>query len=72
MMSRATLIIVLLVSSAHALVHVYEISLPSVEQEIAKEYYPDDLGAGTRLTGGLSTAWRLMWGIGALAAGWLD
>ena len=37
-MNSATLRLVLLVSSAHALVHVYELSLPSLELEIAKDY----------------------------------
>lgn len=71
MMSRATLWLVVLVSSAHALVHVYELALPSVEQQIATEYFADDAAAGKALTGGLSNTWRLMWGLGAILAGWL-
>ena len=46
MIARTTLSLVLLVSFAHALVHVYEQSLPSVEQRIAAEYFPDDAAAG--------------------------
>ena len=65
-MSRATLGLVLIVSCAHLLVHVYELSLPSVEQEIAKDY-----DVSTETTGLLSTYWRLPWGLGALGAGWL-
>ena len=71
MMSRGVLALVLLVSSAHALVHMYEIALPSVEQSIAAEYYGDDAASGKLFTGFLSNAWRLMWGFGALLAGWL-
>ena len=69
MMARATLALVLLISCAHALVHVYEISLPSVEQEIASEYFGNDLASGKAFTGRLSNAWRLMWGLGAVVAG---
>jgi FSR family fosmidomycin resistance protein-like MFS transporter len=71
MINRATLAIVLLVSLAHALVHVYENALPSVEQEIAAEYYSGDSVQGKRFTGRLSYVWRLMWGVGAIVAGWL-
>ncbi len=71
MMSRATLSLVLLVSCAHGLVHVFELSLPSVEQEIADEYFQDDVAAGKQMTGRLSNYWRLLWGLGALVAGWL-
>lgn len=71
MMGRATLTLVLLVSTAHALVHAYEMSLPSLEQQVAAEFYSDDAGEGARFTGTLSNIWRLMWGVGAIAAGWL-
>ncbi|MCB9940333.1 MAG: MFS transporter [Planctomycetaceae bacterium] len=70
-MLRATLYLVLLVSSAHALVHVYELALPSVEQQIAAEYFGADEASGKAMTGRLSNAWRLMWGFGAIAAGFL-
>ena len=43
--------LVLLVCCAHALVHVYELALPSVEQEIASEFFADDAEAGKTLTG---------------------
>ena len=65
-MSPQVLRLVLLVSCAHALVHVYELSLPSVEQNIAAEYHVD-----TRTTGLLGNTWRLPWGLGAIVAGWL-
>ncbi|MEX0817953.1 MAG: MFS transporter [Pirellulaceae bacterium] len=68
-MVRATLTLVLLVSSAHALVHVYELALPSVEQQIAAEYFGTDETGGKAMTGRLSNAWRLMWGFGAIVAG---
>lgn len=71
MLSRAAFRLILLVSLAHALVHFYELSFPSVEQEIAAEFYPDDLAKGKEFSGRLSNAWRLLWGLGALAAGWL-
>ncbi len=71
MMNGAVLRIVLFVACAHAMVHVYEVSLPSVEQEIAQEYFPNDAEAGKKFTGRLSNYWRLLWGVGALAAGWL-
>ena len=54
-----------------ALVHVYEISVPSVEQEIATEYFGSDVAGGKAMTGRLSNAWRLMWGFGAIVAGFL-
>jgi MFS family permease len=71
MMARATLGLILLISSAHALVHIYELSLPSVEQEIATEYFGNDDDAGKSFTGRLQNAWRLMWGLGAIVAGFL-
>ncbi len=65
-MSRQTFRLVLLVSCAHALVHVYELSLPSVEQLIGDEFH-----VGKSVTGWLGSAWRLPFGLGALLAGWL-
>ena len=65
-MNRATLRLVLLISCAHALVHVYELSLPSVEQNIGETY-----SVGKHTTGVLGSFWRIPWGFFALAAGWL-
>lgn len=65
-MTRATLRLVLLVSCAHALVHVYELSFPSVEQLIAR-----DFRVGMETTGALGNVWRFPFGLGAFAAGWL-
>ncbi len=67
--------LVLLISAAHALVHLYELSLPSVEHRIAAEYYPEEseanIAKGKKMSGLLSMTWRLPWGIGALLAGLL-
>ena len=71
MMTSNPLRLVLLVSCAHALVHVYELALPGVEQEIAAEFFADNVEAGKAMTGKLSNSWRLMWGLGAIVAGWL-
>jgi len=71
MMSSRVLGIVLLVSAAHAMAHVYELSLPSVEKNIADEFRPGQVEAGKQLTGRLGTTWRVPWGFGALLAGWL-
>ena len=66
MMNSATFRLVLLVSCAHALVHVYEHSFSSVEQLIAAEYQ-----VGKDVTGNLGMYLRLPFGCFALAAGWL-
>jgi len=65
-MNRSIWRLVIIVSCAHALVHVFELALPSVELRIA-DYY--DVSKET--IGMLSTCWRFPWGIGALGAGWL-
>ncbi|MCH2222311.1 MAG: MFS transporter [Dechloromonas sp.] len=58
--------LVLLVSLAHALVHVFELSLPSVEQLIGQEF-----AVNKDTTGMLGTCWRLPFGLCAFFAGWL-
>jgi len=65
-MTRSTFRLILLVSCAHALVHVFELALPSVEQMIG-----EDFRIGKDTTGMLGMAWRLPFGLGALGAGWL-
>lgn len=65
-MNPATFRLVLLVSCAHALVHVFELALPSVEQMIGLEY-----SVGTEQTGWLGTVWRVPFGVGAVLTGWL-
>ena len=64
-MTRTVFRLILLVSCAHALVHVFELALPSVEQMIG-----DDLKASKATTGALGMAWRLPFGLLAMAAGW--
>ena len=70
-MTRTVLLIVLLVSCAHALVHIFELALPSVEQDIADEYESGDEAAGKQLSGTMANVWRFPFGAGALLAGWL-
>ena len=70
-MARKVAYVILLVCCAHAMVHVYELLLPSVEQQIAAEYFEENVAAGKAMTGRLSSAWRFMWGLGAIAAGLL-
>ena len=74
-MSPATLRLVVLVSCAHALVHVYELSLPSLELQIASSYQqehtPEAKSEGKRKMGLLSNTWRFPFGFGALLAGYL-
>lgn len=65
-MTPATFRLVLVISFAHALVHVFELALPSVEQMIGDEFQ-----VGKEVTGNLGMAWRLPFGLGAFFAGWL-
>ncbi len=58
--------LILLISCAHALVHVYELAFPSVETLVA-----EDFKVGERETGLLSNCWRLPFGFCAILAGWL-
>ncbi len=46
--------------------HFYELSLPSVEPQLTRDY-----GVTPATTGWLIVCWRLPWGFGALAAGFL-
>ena len=71
MMDRSIWRLVILVSLAHSMVHVYELSLTGVEQDIAAEFFPEDPERGKEMTGMLATGWRLPFGFGALLAGWL-
>jgi len=72
MMNSATLRLVLLVSCAHALVHIYEHSFASVEQLVAADpAFHIDKADETKVTGKLGSCLRLPFGICALAAGWL-
>lgn len=63
--------LIILISLAHALVHMYEQSTPSIEQNVAAEYFPEDPPAGKQATGWMAWFWRFPWGLGALVAGWM-
>ena len=65
-MSFATLRLVLLVSCAHALVHILELSFGNVEQLICA-----DFGITKQVAGDLGSCLRLPYGLFALAAGWM-
>lgn len=65
-MPPATFRLILLISCAHALVHMFELSLPAVEQMIG-----EDFGVDKNITGALGTVWRLPFGLAAILAGWL-
>jgi FSR family fosmidomycin resistance protein-like MFS transporter len=65
-MSRKVFWLVFVISCAHAMVHVYELALPSVEQLIAQSHE-----VTKREMGWLAVSWRLPFGFGALIAGWL-
>ncbi|MGD9853967.1 MAG: MFS transporter [Planctomycetaceae bacterium] len=65
-MSRFTFRLILLISCAHALVHLFELSLPSVEQMIGTEF-----SVGKQQTGVLGTVWRIPFGVGAVFTGLL-
>ncbi len=63
-MNRQTFRLIILISLAHALVHVFELALPSVEQMIG-----DEFSITKKETGWLGTVWRFPFGAGALLAG---
>ena len=65
-MDPRTFRLVVLLSVAHALVHVFELSMPSVEREIAITYEES-----SEYTGWLSFWFRVPWGLGALFVGLL-
>lgn len=72
MMKPATLRLVLLVSCAHGLVHVYEHSIASVEQLVAQEDVFEIAPEDAKPTSGLlGQSLRLPFGLFALLAGWL-
>lgn len=65
-MTPATFRLVLIISCAHAMVHMFEHALPAVEQMIGEEF-----GVDRDWTGALGTVWRVPFGLGAMLAGWL-
>jgi MFS family permease len=72
MMNSKTLRLVLLVSCAHGLVHVYEHSFASIEQLVAIDpAFGIAAEAQTHVTGMLGSSLRLPFGMCALLAGWL-
>ena len=71
-MKSATLRLVLLVSCAHGLVHVYEHSFASVEQLVgADAEFSIAAERQKQVTGTLGSCLRLPFGVCALLAGWL-
>ncbi len=70
-MNRTAFRLILLVSCAHALVHVFELALPSVEQMIGQELVGKTAAENKAATGTLGLAWRLPFGLLAMVAGWL-
>jgi len=70
-MTRTAFRLVLLVSCAHALVHVFELALPSVEQMIGEDLVGKTPEENKAATGALGMAWRLPFGLLAMVAGWL-
>lgn len=72
MLSRSTFRLVLLVSLAHALVHVFEHSFACVEQlVVADQAFGIASGAGKQIAGQLGSTLRLPFGLCAILAGWL-
>jgi FSR family fosmidomycin resistance protein-like MFS transporter len=72
MMNSATLRLVLLISCCHALVHVYEHSLASVEQlAVADRQLRIAADRQEEVSGELGNCLRLPYGLCALLAGWL-
>lgn len=72
MIDRSTLRLVLLISFAHALVHIFEHSFACVEQLVVQDgafAIPLDLGKQT--AGQLGSTLRLPFGLCAMLAGWL-
>ena len=70
-MTRTAFRLILLVSCAHALVHVFELALPSVEQMIGTDLVGKTAAENKAATGTLGMAWRLPFGLLAMVAGWM-
>ncbi|PHS01768.1 MAG: hypothetical protein COA78_22450 [Blastopirellula sp.] len=66
MNTRTILVLLLAICTAHAMVHMYELALPSVELSLADDYQVE-----TDTIGWMSFLWRMPWGFGALVAGFL-
>ncbi len=63
-MSSTTLRLILLVSCAHALVHVYELSVPALLILIQRDFLAGDFQMGK-----VVTLYGLLFGLGSLPAG---
>ena len=70
-MTRTAFRLILLISCAHALVHVFELALPSVEQMIGEDLVGKTAAENKAATGTLGMAWRLPFGLLAMVAGWM-
>ena len=66
MTKRQLFWIICLISCLHALVHVFELALPSVQDDLKAHYNTSDT-----VIGSLSSAFRWPWGLGALLVGFL-
>ena len=66
MTKRQLFWIICLISCLHALVHVFELALPSVQDDLKAHYDTSDT-----VIGSLSSAFRWPWGLGALLVGFL-
>ena len=66
MTKRQLFWIICLISCLHALVHVFELALPAVQDDLKVDYKTSDT-----VIGSLSSAFRWPWGLGALLVGFL-
>ena len=66
MTKRKLFWIICLISCLHALVHVFELALPAVQDDLKLHYDSSDT-----VIGSLSSAFRWPWGLGALLVGFL-
>ncbi|MBA61648.1 MAG: hypothetical protein CMJ76_04715 [Planctomycetaceae bacterium] len=66
MTKRQLFWIICLISCLHTLVHVFELALPAVQDDLKIHYHTSDT-----VIGSLSSAFRWPWGLGALLVGFL-
>ena len=72
MLDRSTFRLILLVSFAHALVHIFEHSFACVEQLVVEDQaFAITAAAGKQTAGQLGSTLRLPFGLCAMLAGWL-
>jgi MFS family permease len=65
-MTRNQRSVLITTCTSHSLIHVYELSVPALLWLIQSEFGTDDLQMGA-----VATAYALLFGLGALPAGWL-